>query len=481
MNSRYGVFAAVSMVGVLALLPPARAGDRQSIAAGMAAEYMDWIYAGKTASTFLHKARLEAEKLGFRTINLRRAAQGDLRIVSGDRLVIINRGHSGLFIRVGKRPLSGGVRLIATHHDTPAFPLNFSKPAEFSGGFTVDAFSHGGVKQWQWVGRPLALHGMITRGGVDQVISAGEFPASGHLIVMPQVLTEPPPPTPVYGDWNAPLPVTLFAPGAAPKEGGTPDSWLKELGVTPGEFRQGEFWAVPAGRPVTLGKDSELVGGFGHDDRACSFVALKSLFQLEDPEYTAIVYLTDREEAGGDGAVGAQSRWFRRAIMELMQAQRSGADGPDYRQAMARSFAISGDVTGGSEPWFESVYDKQNSLRLGQGAAFIRYTGSGGKFNGAEPDSCYASSLGAVFDAAGVKWRTVIIGRVDEGGGATIAAIMAEEGMPVADVGLPTISMHAPFELIHRGDLAELARAYAAFFQSNQLGKAPCEKSSSSP
>jgi aspartyl aminopeptidase len=241
----------------------------------------------------------------------------------------------------------------------------------------------------------------------------------------------------------------------------------RKYGLTEHDFTCAEIEIVPAGRAREIGFDRAFVGGYGQDDRSCAYASLKALFETVSPEYTCVALFLDKEETGSDGNTGAKSRFIEKIIFDLVRNEGTELRPDSLTNIFFNSLAISADVTAGMDPDYMDVHEKNNDAMIGHGISLSKYTGSGGKYSANDANAEYLSWIRQVWNRAGVAWQAGEMGKVDEGGGGTIAKHLAAHGMEVVDAGTPLLSMHSPFEIAHKADLYMTFRAYHAFFSAH--------------
>ncbi|MDD4588237.1 MAG: aminopeptidase [Heliobacteriaceae bacterium] len=438
---------------------------------------------------FLSAAKTEREAVDFFVARAREHGFGPFSppagsLQPGDRVCFVNRNKGLLLARVGKRPFSAGVMLIGAHLDAPRLDL---KPNPLYQEDQVALFKthyYGGIKKYQWLTQPLALHGTTVLGdGTVRRMVIGEAPGDPVLTItdllphlakdqMEKKMAEA-----VPGEG-----LNLLAGGLPAEAEKDPakekDRCKKALlallyhnyGMTEEDFLTSEWQAVPAGTARDVGLDRAFIGGYGQDDRSCCYTAVEALLGLGIPDRTAMVLLVDKEETGSDGNTGMRSRFFENALTEMIYAAAPEPGlSPELvsRRCLFNTRALSADVTAALDPNFPEVVDKRNVARLGYGVAVSKYTGSRGKYGTSDANPEFMGEVRRIFHQAGVKWQSGELGKVDQGGGGTIAQFLAVYGMDVLDCGVPLLSMHAPFEVAHKADLYMTYLAYQAFLAAS--------------
>lgn len=417
-----------------------------------------------------------AEKAGY--INLEALIGSGKKIKAGDKIYASNRGKALLLCVVGKRPFSEGANILGAHIDSPRLDVKQNPLEERDGIATLDTHYYGGIKKYQWVTVPLAIHGVIAKKDGTQVsVAFGEaeddpvFVVSDLLVHLASEQMGKKAAEVVEGELldvivgNRPIKVTEG--DEAPKDRvvtGVLSFLADELGMDESDFLSAELEVVPAGAARDMGFDRSMILGYGQDDRSCAYTSLVAQLECESPERAALTLLVDKEEIGSVGATGMHSRFFENAMAEIMELAGEGGE-LALRRFLSRSRMLSSDVSAGYDPSFASVFEKKNAAFLGYGLCFNKYTGSRGKSGSNDADAEYMALIRRCMDDAGVVFQTCELGRVDAGGGGTIAYIMANYGMQVIDCGVAVLSMHSPWEVTSKADLYEAVRGYRAFLQ----------------
>ncbi len=386
----------------------------------------------------------------------------------GDKVYHNNRDKSVYFAHIGKRPLSEGARIAAAHIDSPRLDLKPNPLYEDGDMALLKTHYYGGIKKYQWTTVPLALHGVVVRADGTRVeIRFGEDPADPVLYVtdllihlaadqMKKSLAE--------GVTAEQLNVLV---GSRPIEGEGADrvklAVLKLLneryGIIEDDFRSAELCVVPAGPARFVGFDRSMLLGYGHDDRVCAYACFAPLLEQDTPEYTSVCLLADKEEIGSVGVSGMQSRAFETFMEDLCQGQ-----GVSLRRCFERSFCLSADVTNAFDPDYADTCDRRNSATLGGGVGVCKYTGARGKSGASDASAEAMGALRGLFERAGVLWQSATLGKVDQGGGGTVAGYMANRNIVTVDAGVPVLSMHAPLEVVSALDAYMMKKAAAALY-----------------
>lgn len=433
--------------------------------ASMGTDYMAFLSASRTPFEVARQSASLMEGAGFVKVDpTDPKGLGEMR--PGARIYAVNRGRTIFFVIVGERPVEEGVKMIMAHADVPSLRL-LSDPVD---GGRLRARHYGGIKAYHYRGIPLELRGRaITADGSTVDVVLGE--KEGFVFTAHDLSTAERHSDKRNAVSSAHTVLVASRPSREPRGGASvKQSFLSEIyrrfGMTELDLERAEIYAIPAWAPRDVGLDRAAIGGFGHDDRACSFAALRAMLDGGEgavPEYTSIVALVDREEIGSTGVTGARSAYMRTLIGALLESQGPYSE-QRLRRTLAASRVISSDVTSAINPLFESVSEPMNAPTFGHGPAFMKFTGVRGKSGGSDANAEFVREIFDTFRAAGAPLQVSEIGRVDEGGGGTIAKYIAHQGAQVLDVGVALLSMHSPFELVHKADLVGLTRGFAAFF-----------------
>ena len=428
--------------------------------------YKKFISVGKTERLVAKEAIAALEAKGFKK------AEGLKGVKPGDKIYFVNKNKNVCAYVVGKKPLIEGLRILGAHIDSPRLDLKEHPIYEDKGFVLGDTHYYGGVKKYQWVTIPLALHGVICKkDGTVAEVSIGEDPAdpvvgiTDLLIHLAQDQLQKPGAKVIEGEG---LDISL---GSIPLKGAEKEpvkanvlAILKEkYDVEEEDLISAEIEVTPAGPARDYGLDRSMVAGYGHDDRVCAYTSLQAILDIEDPEFTSCCILVDKEEIGSVGATGAQSLFFENTIAQLAVA--AGEKNPMLaaRIIMENSKMLSSDVSAGFDPLYPQVNDPKNAAYFGQGLVFNKYTGRGGKGGSNDANPEYYAWIRKVMDEAEVNWQNAELGRVDQGGGGTIAYILGNYNMNVIDAGIPVHNMHAPMEIVSKVDVYEAYLGYKAF------------------
>lgn len=449
----------------------AQAGMDEKIEA-FAKAYCDFIDHGKTERECVSYGVKLAAGRGFEDMMAVVRAGGKLK--AGDRVYVNWMNKSLVLFVVGQRPLDEGMNILGAHIDSPRIDVKQNPLYEEKDIAYLDTHYYGGIKKYQWVAMPLALHGVIVRkDGTTVTVAIGE--AEGDPVfcisdLLPHLAQEQ-----MTKDGKSLIEgeaLNLII-GSRPQEGAEKEGVkarvlqiLKaQYGVEEEDFLSAELEIVPAGKARDMGFDRSMILAYGHDDRVCAYPSMAALLDYEGtPEYTLCCVLTDKEEIGSVGATGMAARYFENIVAELYALTGTYSE-LGLRRTLSNSRMLSSDVSAAYDPNFASAFEAKNSAYLGRGICFNKYTGSRGKSGSNDANAEYMAALRRILDDEGVAFQTAELGRVDLGGGGTIAYLCAKYGMSVIDSGIAVLSMHAPFEVVSKVDVYEGYRGYCAFLR----------------
>lgn len=432
--------------------------------------YKAFISAGKTERLCVKEAVKLLEEKGFKDLKTFKTLK------PGDKVYATNKGKNVACFVIGKENLEKGLNILGAHIDSPRIDVKQNPIYESTNFCLFDTHYYGGIKKYQWVTIPLALHGVVVKKDGSVVdINIGEdlndpvVGISDLLIHLAQDQLQKTASKVIEGE---DLDVTI---GSIPTKGEEKEAVKKAIlqlikekyQIEEEDFLSAEIEVVPAGPARDYGLDRSMVAGYGHDDRVCAYTSLKALLDLEEvPTRTASCLLVDKEEVGSIGATGAQSSWYLDVLAEMLNLENNKYNDLMLRHALNNSMMLSSDVSAGVDPLYLGVNELKNSAYLGKGLVFNKYTGSRGKggCNDAMPE--FMAYLRKVLDEANVNWQTSELGKVDQGGGGTIAYILANYNMLVIDAGVPVLSMHSPMEIVSKVDVYEAYKGYLAFIKA---------------
>lgn len=445
----------------------------------LAAEYKQWISANKTERECCADAVRQAEAAGY--VPLAEAVREGRALKPGDKVWATSQGKALVLVHLGGRSLEEGMNILGAHIDSPRLDIKQNPLYEKDGFTLLDTHYYGGIKKYQWVALPLALHGVVakTDGTVVPVVLGEDesdpvFCVTDLLPHLGQKQMEKKGSEVVEGEDLDVLVGNRVVDGASdaadgkdakdPVKAFTLKLLAEKYGIKEEDFLSAELEVVPAGAARDLGFDRSMVLGYGQDDRVCAYTSLRAQLALADAQVdtTAVCVLVDKEEIGSVGATGMESAFFENAIAEVMELAGQGGSLP-LRRALAASRMLSSDVSAGVDPAYGSVFEPKNSAYLGHGLVFNKYTGARGKSGSNDARAEFVARVRRVMDDAEVSFQTAELGRVDAGGGGTIAFIPARFGMDVIDSGVAVLSMHSPWEVTSKADIYEAYRGYQAF------------------
>ena len=448
------------------------AEDEKEQLSAFAKDYMAFLNNGKTERECVAEGVRQAEAKGFK--NLMDVVKNGETLKAGDRVYRAWMNKDIMLFIIGEKPMECGMNILGAHIDSPRIDIKQNPLYEDEHLAYLDTHYYGGIKKYQWVALPLALHGVVVKkDGTTVTLNIGDKPGdpvfyiSDLLIHLAADQMGKTAAKVIEGDS---LNIII---GSEPKKDTDKDpvktailDILKEqYGIDEEDFISAELEAVPAGHARDLGFDRSMIMGYGHDDRVCAYPSYKAMFELGSVKRTAVCLLVDKEEIGSVGATGMTSFYFENTVAEVINACGDYSD-IKVRRALNNSRMLSSDVSAGFDPNYPSVMEKNNSAFLGKGLTFNKYTGSGGKSGSNDANAEYVALVRKIMDDADVTWQTAELGKVDVGGGGTIAYLMAKYGMNVIDSGVPVLSMHAPWEIISKADLYEALKGYIAFLNA---------------
>ena len=432
------------------------------------AQYRTCLDEGKTERECVKKTIELAEAEGYR--NMKDLIKAGTKIHAGDKVYMDYMGKAIVLFQAGTAPVEEGMNILGAHIDSPRIDVKQNPLYENEGLAYLDTHYYGGVKKYQWLSIPLALHGVIVKKNGEKVeVCVGEKETDPVLV-------------PHLGARQREKLAKDFIDGEQmdllignrpeDKEENAVTRRIKNLlkeryDVEEEDFLSAELEIVPAGKARDCGLDNSMILAYGQDDRVCAFTSLFAILRAEEVARTSCCLLVDKEEIGSTGASGMTSRFFENAVAEYVLLN----EGVEYndivlRRTLANSKMLSSDVSAGFDPMYEDVYEKRNAAFLARGPVFNKYTGSGGKSGSNDANPEYIAQLRQIMEEAGVNFQTAELGRVDVGGGGTIAYLMSVYGMEVIDSGVAVLGMHAPWETTSKADVYEAVRCYEAFLKA---------------
>lgn len=437
----------------------------------LAKDYMDFLDNGKTERECVDTIVNQIEAAGYR--ELPELMKEGKKLSAGDKVYAVWMNKTVVMFQIGTKPMTEGLNILGAHIDSPRLDIKQNPLYEDSDFALLDTHYYGGIKKYQWVTLPLALHGVVAKkDGSIVEINIGEneddpvFFISDLLIHLSAEQMEKKASKVIEGEALD----LIF--GSRPLAGedkeavkaGVMKLLAEQYGIEEEDFLSAELEVVPAGKAREAGLDRSMVLGYGQDDRVCAFTSLAAMLEIGQTERTACCILVDKEEIGSVGATGMHSRFFENAVAEIMNAAGDYSE-LKVRRALQSSRMLSSDVSAAYDPNYPAVMEKKNSAFFGKGLTFNKFTGSRGKSGSNDANAEYIARIRKILDENEAAFQTAELGKVDEGGGGTIAYILANYGMEVIDCGVAVQNMHAPFEVTSKADIYEAFKGYLAFLE----------------
>ena len=439
----------------------------------VAKSYRSFLDAGKTERECVSELIRQAEAAGYVSLE-EKIASGE-QIKAGDKIYAEGMKKILAFFHVGQEPLEKGMNILGAHIDSPRIDIKQNPLYEDTDLAYLDTHYYGGVKKYQWVALPLAIHGVIVKkDGTVAEVNVGEDEEDPVVYItdllihlagkqMQKKAAE------VIEGENLDILIGSRPLSDLPddkKKEAVKENILKLLkekyDVEEEDFLSAELEIVPAGKARDCGLDRSMVAGYGQDDRVCAYTSFLAMLEMENPKCTSCCLLTDKEEIGSVGATGMQSRFFENSVAELLEGMGCYSE-MTLRRTLKNSFMLSSDVSAGYDPAYGEAFEKKNAAYLGRGIVLNKFTGSRGKSGSNDANAEYVAKVRKIFDDHEIAFQTAELGKVDVGGGGTIAFICALYGMNVIDSGVSVLSMHAPWEVTSKADIYEAKKAYKAF------------------
>lgn len=435
--------------------------------------YRQFLDTGKTERECVSRIIEEAEAAGYAALEEKLAAGEKLK--AGDKVYCVGMKKIIALFQIGQEPLENGMNILGAHIDSPRLDVKQNPLYEDADLAFLDTHYYGGVKKYQWVALPLALHGVIVKkDGTVVNVNVGEAEEDPVVYITDLLIhlagkqMEKKASNVIEGE-NLDIligsrPLTDL-PDEKKKEA-VKENILKILnekyGVEEEDFLSAELEIVPAGKARECGLDRSMIAAYGQDDRVCAYTSFLAMLEMENPKHTICCILTDKEEIGSVGATGMESRFFENSVAEVLEGCGCYSD-LTLRRTLRNSSMLSSDVSAGFDPAFAEYFEKKNSAFLGRGIVLNKFTGARGKSSSNDANAEYVARVRNIFDSHNVAFQTAELGKVDVGGGGTIAYIAALYGMEVIDSGVAVLSMHAPWEVTSKADIYEAKKAYKAF------------------
>lgn len=428
-------------------------------------DYKRFLDAAKTEREAVKWAIDEAKKRGYEAFDKSK------KYAAGSKVYYNNRNKSVIFAVIGSKPIGEGVRLAASHIDSPRLDLKQRPLYEEAELAFFKTHYYGGIKKYQWPTVPLALHGVILKkDGTTVTVRIGEDEGDPQFCVtdlLPHLAKDQMKKPMTEGIPGENLNVII---GSLPFRDDKASELTKlniirllneKYGIVESDFLSAELTMVPAAKAVDIGFDRSMVGAYGHDDRVCAYTSLTALFDCGAPEYTSVCILADKEETGSEGNTGLNSSYLKYFIADL--ARPYGLEG---RDVLSNSKCLSADVNAAFDPTYPDVLEKRNACYIGYGVVISKFTGHGGKYDTNDASAEFTSEITRLFDDKKVMWQMAELGKVDQGGGGTVAKYIGNLNVDVIDVGVPVLSMHAPFEIVSKLDVFAAFRSFTEFYKS---------------
>ena len=435
----------------------------------LADDYKKFIDAAKTERLSINEIIRCAKEAGFKNF------KDQDQVKTGDKLYYVNKEKAAVLVVLGKDDIEKGMNIVGSHVDSPRIDIKQNPLYEEHGISLLKTHYYGGIRKYQWVAIPLALYGTVVKdnGEIIQIAIGDDEndPVFYITDLLPHLAKDQNDKKLSEAIEGEGLNVII---GSLPAEGKEDEKKFKlnvlkilneKYGMIEEDFLTAELEIVPAGKSRDVGIDRGMIMAYGHDDRVCAYTSLRAILELDSPQKTAVALFSDKEEVGSNGNTGMCSMFFNNMIAELIAIKNKG----NYKElllkrALENSSMLSSDVAAGVDPTYPQVTEIQNAAIMGKGVVMVKYTGSRGKSGANDANAEYIGSLRKLFNENNVIWQTSELGKVDQGGGGTIAYIMANYNMDVVDLGVPVLSMHAPYELVSKTDVYMTYKAYNVFY-----------------
>lgn len=437
--------------------------------------YKEFLDKGKTEREFAAYVEKELLKNGFE--NIQDLFKKGKKLQKGAKVYYINKHKAVTFAVIGEKPIVEGINIVGAHIDSPRIDIKQNPLYEDSGLVLLKTHYYGGIKKYQWVAIPFSLHGVIVKGdGTKIEVCIGEddndpvFTITDLLPHLAQDQMQKKAVEVIKGEG-----LNLLV-GSRPYNDKKIKDKIKlnilkllndKYGIVEEDFLSAELEVVPAFKAKDVGLDRSMIGAYGQDDRVCAFTCVKAMLELKNLEKTALCVLSDKEEIGSTGNTGAQSDFLKNFISKLLYMTNANYSDVLLNECFENSHMLSADVNPGVDPTYSDVYEKKNASFMGNGVVVQKYTGSRGKYDASDANAEYLGLIRKLFNEKGIIWHTAELGKVDQGGGGTIAQYIANKGVEVVDCGVPILSMHAPLEITSKIDVYMCYKSMKVFLESN--------------
>ena len=429
-------------------------------------EYIDFLNRSKTERLCVSAAEKKALAAGFKPLD------STDTLTAGDKVYCINRGKNIVLAVIGSDDITAGTSIVAAHIDSPRLDL---KPVPLYEDTNLTLFKthyYGGIKKYQWTAIPLSLIGVVIKGNGEKVeVNIGENEGDPVFTVtdlLPHLAQEQMTKKMSQAFTGEDLNLLIGSiPADCEKDKYKQtilDILMEKYGIAEDDFVSAELEIVPNFKAATVGLDRSLVGSYGQDDRVCGYTALSAICEIENPKKTAVCFLADKEEIGSMGNTGMQSRFFENFLAEVILKAKGEYNDLYLRHLLTNSMCLSSDVTAAADPTYKSVNEPMNSANIGEGVAICKYTGARGKSSTSDANAEYVGLVRKMLNDNDVVWQICELGKVDQGGGGTVAQYIANLNVDTIDIGVPLLSMHAPFEVAGKSDIYNAYLAYKAFY-----------------
>lgn len=449
-----------------------KSSEEKEIIFNFSEGYKNFLNIVKTEREFVEETIKIVEKKGFKN-----AETIDI-LKTGDKVYYLNRGKNIVLVVIGKDEIEKGANFVVSHADVPRLDLKGNPLYEDTELALMKTHYYGGIKKYQWVSIPLAMHGIVILENGEKVkVVIGED-ENDPVFTIPDIL--PHLARKVQGERKAgevikgeelnilvgSVPTVIADKDIKDKvKYAVLEKLNEKYGLIEEDFISAELQIVPAFKAKDVGLDRGILGAYGHDDRICGYTSLKAILDLEEvPKRTAVCFIVDKEEIGSSGSTGLESNYLEYFMADLINKINGDYNELYLKKTLWNSKALSADVNDGINPMFKEVHDLLNAAKIGYGIVLTKYTGSGGKYSSNDADAEFVHEIRSLFNKEGISWQIGMLGKVDEGGGGTVAKYLAHFGIKTIDAGPALLAMHSPFELASKLDIYESYRAYKAFF-----------------